>query len=217
MLQTTPPPEETLNAVIHQLAKRQECLSCVWPEDLSVSPDTAIPLHPKALKQEEKSLHSTRRGKITGPPLQYPLLWCRQLQDQAPALLCFHTADDHPKHSTCLFLALRILDYSLQWSSLRSQSQLSSPPSFPIGCPQFPPLSQLFCPIATSHLHWPLLNSSCCLGAGELMPASTEDWATDTAAPEDRRKTKQRKPLLQGQASAATWHWPAAGTRRCRT
>lgn len=49
------------------------------------------------------------------------------------------------------------------------------------------------------------------------MPASTEDWATDTAAPEDRRKSKRTKPLLQGQATAATWHWPAAGYKEVHT
>ena len=139
----------------------QERLSYAWPEHLSVSPGTATPLHNKAPKQEGESLHAQhtkREDHRTSKPVHSPVM--QKAQVQALALLCFHTADKHPKHSPTVSVSSWLHEYWIYYNGLVSDPKTNFSPSLlPSRMPSFPPDPpnyQLLSPIATSHVRWPL-------------------------------------------------------------
>lgn len=134
-LQTTSPPEETFNGV--------NSLACGWYQTdknawamsgkrTSVSSGKTIPLHTKAIMQKGECLHAQhtkREDHRISQPVHCPVM--QKVQVQAPAHLLLPSCRWAPQMlSIRLFLALWILDYLLQWSSLRSPNQLLLQPSF---------------------------------------------------------------------------------------
>lgn len=101
-----------------------------WPGHISVSPVTAIALLTKALKQQGDNLHvqhSKRQDWKTSKPAHCSLMWKAHLQ--APSLSDCRWAPQTQCCGICLFLALWILDYLTQWSSLRFEHQFYPPSS----------------------------------------------------------------------------------------
>lgn len=63
----------------------------------------SLPPHTKTPKQEGESLqapHTKREDQRTPQTVRSPAM--QKAQVQAPALLCFHTADKHPEHSAAV-------------------------------------------------------------------------------------------------------------------